>query len=181
MLGRWKMAVVAGMGLIGAVPVSAQTVVLTASLSRGAPASPPGVVVFPFAGDKGTSGWATITVDMSVRTLSYRLTVVNSSGRLTGQLHFAKTAGAGPAVLTFSPPVPMSIVLNNLADDICYGVDSTSFEGTIRAADLVLRPDEGIRSADDFFAAILAGKSYVTVVSSTDPDGEISGRVVPKP
>src|SRR5688572_3899662 len=101
----------AGIGLIADDRASAQTLLLTAHLALGNPNSTPGTIVQPFLGDTGTSGWAVITVDTSLRTFSYHVTVVNPPSNLTGHLHLATTAMAGPVILTFPPPVPAFIVL----------------------------------------------------------------------
>ncbi len=166
--------------LSGASTISAETIVLAASLTSGAPLSPPGVVIFPFVGDSEFSGWATITVDASSRTVSYRVTVVNAPSALAGSLHLAPSGTTGPALLNFVRPMSTSIVLNNFGDDVCYSVDAVSFEGTVRAADFVVPSDQVIGSADDIFAAILDGQSYVTVASVTNPGTAITGRVVRK-
>src|SRR5690349_8821313 len=162
--------------LSGSSTVSAETIVLAASLTSGAPLSPLGVVFFPFVGDSDFSGWATILVDASSRTVSYRVTVVNAPSALAGSLHLALSGNTGPTVLNFVRPMSTSIVLNNFADDVCYGVEAVSFEGTVRAVDFVLPSDQVVRSVDDIFAAILDGRSYVTVASVTNPSTAITGR-----
>jgi hypothetical protein len=43
-----------------------------------------------------------------------------------------------------------------------------------------MRGDQGIRSADDVFQAILGGNTYVNVHSQVNPAGEIRGRLVLK-
>jgi hypothetical protein len=56
-------------------------------------------------------------------------------------------------------------------------VPAVSFEGTIGAADFALAPTQGLRSADDVFAAIVAGKGAVLVPASAT---RIGGRLVRK-
>ncbi len=51
----------------------------------------------------------------------------------------------------------------------------------VREAEFVLRPDQGIRSADDLFQAILGGNSYVNVHSQVNPGGEVRGQLTLKP
>ena len=40
------------------------------------------------------------------------------------------------------------------------------------------RPDQGIRSADDMFQALLGGNTYVNVHSQVNPGGEIRGQLI---
>ena len=53
-----------------------------------------------------------------------------------------------------------------------------SITGTVKDTEFILRPDQGIRSADDMFQAILGGNSYVNVHSAVNPGGEIRGQLV---
>jgi hypothetical protein len=55
------------------------------------------------------------------------------------------------------------------------------FSGSVVDTAFVLRPDQGVRSADDMFQAILGGNSYVNVHSAVNPGGEIRGQLVLKP
>src|SRR5947208_2867129 len=107
-------AVLLGAGVILAPqPVMAQTVLLAANLTRGGQTPVPGVVVLPFVGETGTSGWATITVDMAARTLSYAVTVVNPPSEATARLSVFATGTVTPLVIDLTRPTPISIVLNN--------------------------------------------------------------------
>ena len=63
-----------------------------------------------------------------------------------------------------APPVPAS--------------NDFTFTGTVRDTEFVLRPDQGIRSPDDMFQAILGNNSYVNVHSSVYPGGEIRGQLL---
>ena len=73
---------------------------------------------------------------------------------------------AGPVVVNFAPPVPAS--------------NDFGFSGTVKDTEFLLRPDQGIRSADDMFQAIIGGNAYVNVHSSVNPGGEIRGQLVLK-
>ena len=44
-----------------------------------------------------------------------------------------------------------------------------------------LRPDQGLRSADDVFQAILGENMYVNVHSTVNTGGEIRGQLTMKP
>ena len=69
-------------------------------------------------------------------------------------------------VVTFAPPVHAS--------------NDFSFTGTVKDTEFILRPDQGIRSADDMFQAILGGNTYVNVHSDVNPGGEIRGQLTIK-
>jgi hypothetical protein len=174
---RRTVAMVLSLGLTAA-SASAQSAEFVARLTRGSTSSP-GAIVQPFIGDTSTSGWVTLTIDRGARTLSYNVVVVNAPGGATGRL-LVSSAGAAVPVLTFAPPVPMSIVLNNIVDDLCYDTGAISFEGTIPAAELRLQPEQGIRSADDIFQAVAEGKVYVEVTSIGNPGTEIRGQLTKK-
>lgn len=76
----------------------------------------------------------------------------------------APSGRRGPVVVNFAPPVPSS--------------NDFSFSGTVKDTELVLRPDVGIRSADDMFQAILEHNSYLNVHSQVSPGGEIRGQLI---
>ena len=160
MTSRWMMALVAAAVLIGlaAAPASAQTFTLTANLS--------GVNEPPFPGiSTGAFGSAVVVVDMTARTVTYTVQVFNlPSGVTASHIHVGGVGPAGPVVVTFAPPV-------NASNDF-------TFAGTVRDTEFTLRPDQGIRSADDMFQAILGGNSYVNVHSTVNPGGEIRGQLV---
>ena len=137
---------------------SAQTFTLTATLS-GSSENPPI--------NTGAFGSATVTVDMTARTVTYRVDVYNlPSGVTASHIHVGAIGTNGPVVVNFAPPVPAS---NDFA-----------FSGTVRDTDFLLRPDQGIRSADDMFQAILGENSYVNVHSAVNGGGEIRGQLLMK-
>ena len=51
----------------------------------------------------------------------------------------------------------------------------------MKDTEFTLRPDQGIRSADDMFQAILGGNSYVNVHTQVNAGGEIRGQLALKP
>lgn len=143
---------------LAAVPAVAQSVTLTATLT-GAGENP--------SLNTGAFGSATVTVDLAARTLVYRVDVFNlPSGVTASHIHVGSAGTNGPVVVNFAPPVPAS---NDFA-----------FVGTVRDTEFILRPDQGIRSADDMFQAILGGNSYVNVHSSVNAGGEVRGQLVVK-
>ena len=159
MSARLMMAVLVTAGLMGlAAPASAQTVVLTANLSGANEPPIPGILT-------GAFGSATITVNLTARTVTYAVTVFNlPSGVTASHIHVGAVGIAGPVVVNFAPAVTSS--------------NDFSFSGTVQDTAFVLRPDQGIRSADDMFQAILGGNSYVNVHSSANPGGEIRGQLI---
>ena len=161
MTSRWVQTFVLTAGVIAlmAGAASAQTFTLTAQLN--------GANETPAALNTGAFGSATVTVDMNARTVTYKVDVFNlPSGVTASHIHVGAAGTGGPVVVNFAPPVPAS--------------NDFGFSGTVKDTEFVLRPDQGIRSADDMFQAILGGNAYVNVHSSVNPAGEIRGQLVLK-
>ena len=118
-------------------------------------------------------------MDPSARTVSYSFRIYNLPGSVTSGI-FVGGPGPGVIVVSFAPPVPASVVLNNISDDVCYEIPAVAFDGTAGAAAFVLRPELGIRTADDLLQAILGGHAYVAARPVAGPEGEIRGPLVPK-
>ena len=113
----------------------------------------------------GAFGDAVVIVNMTARTVTYTVNVFNlPSGVTASHIHAGAAGTAGPVVVNFAPPLTAS-------NDFTY-------TGTVKDTEFLLRPDQGIRSADDMFQAILGGNSYVNVHSSVNPGGEIRGQLV---
>ena len=162
MTSRWTTALVIAAALIGlaGAPASAQTFTLTAQLNGANEPPIPGI-------NTGAFGSATVIVDMAARTVTYKVDVFNlPSGVTASHIHVGAVGTAGPVVVNFAPPVPAS--------------NDFGFSGVVKDTEFLLRPDQGIRSADDMFQAILGGNSYVNVHSSVNPGGEIRGQLVLK-
>jgi hypothetical protein len=146
---------------LAAAPASAQTYTLTATLTGGNETPAPGI-------NTGAFGNATVTVDMSARTVSWVVDVYNlPSGVTAGHIHVGPSGTAGPTVVNFTVPTGAS--------------NEFRIAGTMSDTAFTLRPDQGIRSADDMFQAILGGNSYVNVHSQVNAGGEIRGQLVLKP
>jgi hypothetical protein len=146
-----------------AAPASAQVFTLTATLTGEGEATQIANGI-----NTGAFGDATIIVDMAARTVNYSVRVFNlPSGATASHIHVGPVKTAGPIVVNFAPPVSAS--------------NDFSFAGTVAAADFLLRPEVGVRSADDMFQAILGGNSYVNVHSSANPGGEIRGQLTLRP
>jgi CHRD domain-containing protein len=162
MTSRWMVALFVAAGLVGAAsaPASAQTFTLTANLTGGNETPAPGI-------NTGAFGSATVIVDMRARTVTYKVTVFNlPSGVTASHIHVGAVGTPGPVVVNFAPPLTAS--------------NDFDFSGTVQDTDFILRPDQGIRSSDDMFQAILGNNSYVNVHSQVNPGGEIRGQLVLK-
>ncbi len=154
-------AVLASLSLAVPTLAAAQAVTLTATLNGNAETPPPGV-------NTGAFGTATVVVDVAARTVSYRIDVFNMpSGTTASHIHVGGAGTTGPVIVNFAPPV-------NASND--YG-----FAGTVPEGQFLLRPELGIRSADDVFQAILAGNAYVNVHSAANPGGEVRGQLTRQP
>lgn len=159
MTARWTMALLV-VGLIGfAVPASAQTFTFTAALN-GANETPSPI-------NTGAFGSATVTVNMTTRTITWSVDVFNlPSGVTAGHIHVGAAGTGGPTMVNFTVPTTASNDFN--------------ISGSATDSGITLRPDQGIRSTDDAFQAILGGNTYVNVHSSVNPGGEIRGQLVLK-
>lgn len=162
MTSRWKSVLFAALALVAlaAAPASAQTFTLTANLHGGN--ETPTVVV------TGAFGNATVTVDMTNRTVTWVVDVFNlPSGVSAGHIHVGAVGAGGPTVVNFVVPTPAS--------------NDFRVAGTMRDSEFTLRPEQGIRSADDFFQAILGGNTYVNIHSQVNGGGEIRGQLTLRP
>jgi hypothetical protein len=162
MNSRWlkSLLVTAGLIAFAAAPASAQTFTLTATLHGGNET--------PAPINTGAFGTCTVVVDLTARTASWVVDVFNlPSGVTAGHIHVGAPGTSGPTVVNFAVPTPAS--------------NDFRFSGTARDTEFTLRPDQGIRSADDMFQAILGGNSYCNVHSQVNPGGEVRGQLVLKP
>jgi hypothetical protein len=158
---RSLMTLVMTLGVLatGAAAANAQSFTLTAALT--------GSEETPTAVNTGAFGTATVTLDVGARTVTYRVEVFNlPSGVTASHIHAGGVGTTGPVIINFAPPVPAS-------NDFGFG-------GTVSAAEWVMRPEQGIRSADDVIQAILGNNTYVNVHSSVNGGGEVRGRLVLK-
>jgi hypothetical protein len=158
MTSRWKSVLFAALTFltVAAVPVSAQTFTLTANLHGGE--ETPAVIV------TGAFGTATVTVNMTTRTISWVVDVFNlPSGVTAGHIHVGAPGAGGPTMVNFTVPSPAS--------------NDFRISGSATESGITLRPDQGIRSADDAFQAILGGNTYVNIHSAVNGGGEIRGQL----
>lgn len=145
---------------VGVASAHAQIFTLTAALTGSEETPPPGL-------NTGAFGSATITLDTTARTVSYRVDVFNlPSGVTASHIHVGGVGTAGPIIVNFAPPL-------NASNDFAYA-------GTVPESQWILRADQGIRSGDDIIQAILGNNTYVNVHSTVNGGGEIRGRLVLK-
>lgn len=161
MTTRWMTSLLAAFVTITltAVPAAGQTFTLTATLSGGSETPAPGL-------NTGAFGNATVVVNVGTRTVDWTVDVFNlPSGITAAHIHVGAAGTPGPTVVNFTVPISAS----------------NDFRFTGRATDtqINLRPDHGIRSADDLFQAIIGGNTYVNVHSAVNPGGEIRGQLTP--
>jgi hypothetical protein len=163
MSARWKMAVLATALMGFAAPASAQSHTLIATLTGAGESTQTANGI-----NTGAFGDATVIVDLGARTVTYTIRVFNMpSGVTASHIHVGSPLTVGPIVVPFLPPVTAS--------------NDFGFSGVVKDTEFLLRPDQGIRSADDMFQAILGGNSYVNVHSQVNPGGEIRGQLTIKP
>jgi hypothetical protein len=158
MTSRVKMTAIAAAAVLGlAAPGAAQTFSATLTGAGEATQTTNGI-------NTGAFGDATVTVNLAARTITYSVRVFNlPSGVTVSHIHVGSALTAGPVIVNFAPPVTAS-------NDFTYS-------GTVRDVEFLLRPDQGIRTPDDAFQAILGGNSYVNVHSAVNPGGEIRGQL----
>jgi hypothetical protein len=151
------------LGTLAAGTASAQVVTLGATLTGAGEATQIANGV-----NTGAFGDAVVVVDLGARTVTYTVRVFNMpSGTTASHIHAGAAQTAGPVVVNFAPPVQAS--------------NDYSFSGTVKDTEFLLRPEVGIRSAEDMFQAIIGGNSYVNVHSAANPGGEIRGQLTVRP
>ena len=159
---RVVMAVAAAMIVMGtASAAQAQTFTLTAQLSGANETPAPGILT-------GSYGFATVIVDLGARSVSWDVEVVNMpSGTNNAHIHVGGPGVAGPTVVNIPFPAGVS--------------NDYRLTGSATTATAGLRPDQGIRSFDDFLQSVLGGQTYVNIHSAVNPGGEIRGQLILRP
>jgi hypothetical protein len=64
----------------------------------------------------------------------------------------------------------------NISNDFSFTIGPCNSAGNI-----TLRPDQGIRSFEDFLQAVLGENTYVNVHTVVNPGGEVRGQLLLKP
>ena len=140
----------------------AQTIRLSAKLSGGNE-TPAKVVT-------GSFGSADCTVDRSKGDeINCTGSVFNlPSGWTVGHIHVGAVDVGGPTVCNAN-------VTANLSNDFSFTI------GPCNATTITLRPDQGIRSYEDFVQAVVGENTYVNIHTIVNPGGEIRGQLLVRP
>ena len=133
-----------------------QVLTLTAELSGANETPAPGVLT-------GAFGFAVVRLDVGARSWDWVVDVFNMpSGTNNAHFHVGGPGLAGPTVVNI--PFPQ-----NISND--YRL--TGSANALSSA----RPDQGIRSVDDFIQAMVGGQVYVNIHSTVNGGGEIRGQL----
>src|SRR5262245_59475101 len=148
--------VVAAMFVFGmAGTAQAQIVRFTANLSGNQ--ETPAVLTGAFA-------TATVELNLGTRTVTWNIDVFNMpSGTNNAHFHVGGPGIAGPTVVNIAFPA-------NISNDY-------NLSGSATEANLNQRPDQGIRSWDDFIQSLMGGQMYLNIHSAVNGGGEIRGQV----
>jgi hypothetical protein len=134
----------------------AQTITLTAELSGDKETPSPGVLT-------GAFGFASVRLDLAAKSWDWIIDVFNMpSGTNNAHFHVGGPGLAGPTVVNIPFPAGIS--------------NDYRLTGSANALSAA-RPDQGIRSVDDFIQAMVGGQIYVNIHSVVNGGGEIRGQL----
>jgi CHRD domain len=151
----------AALTFIAASSASAQTVKLAAKLSGGNE-TPAKILT-------GAFGNAECVAEVQKEEVSCTGTVFNlPSGVTVGHIHVGPPDVTGPVVCN-------ATVTPNVSNDFNFTI------GPCTSSTIILRPDLGIRSFQDFLQAVLGENTYVNIHSAVNPGGEVRGQLLVKP
>lgn len=140
---------------MSAAHARAQTIELTATM-HGANETP-GILT-------GANATARVTLHPD-QTVSYVIQAFNiPSGLTQGHFHVGGVGLAGPIVVDIVVPATIS--------------NDFTLSGTVGPSALRPRPEQGIRSWEDFVQSLVGGQTYLNLHSQVNPGGEIRGQVV---
>lgn len=116
-------------------------------------------------------GQATLRLDAEAEALDYRLIVANIENVTQSHIHCGLPGVAGPVVAFLFGFVDGGV-----------SVDGILAEGTVTAADVIVRPSSeacpgGVANFDELIAHMHAGTAYVNVHTVQNPPGEIRGQI----
>jgi len=116
----------------------------------------------------GSFGSATVTLDTATQTVSWNIDIWNlPSGINNAHFHVGAPGVAGPTVVNIPFPATASNDFN--------------LTGSATTATAGLRPDQGIRSWDDFLQSLVGGQTYINIHTQVFGGGEIRGQVIRVP
>jgi hypothetical protein len=106
------------------------------------------------------------TVRLTEERIDYRFEMDSPavSGVTQASIHVGGTDENGPVILL-------------LYDDVLEPPFTGSKTGTLTLADLIPRPERGVSTFADAVAAIRQGRTYIHVISTAHPGGEIRGQL----
>jgi hypothetical protein len=157
-MGRALMVIAFACMLLGTPTAEAQgqVLTLTAELSGDQETPAPGVLT-------GAFGFATVSLDVGARSWSWTIDVFNMpSGTNNAHFHVGGKGLAGPTVVNIPFPA-------NVSNDYRLTGSANALSNP--------RPDQGIRSVDDFIQAMVGGQIYVNIHSNINGGGEIRGQL----
>ncbi|MBA3272198.1 MAG: CHRD domain-containing protein [Acidobacteria bacterium] len=135
----------------------AQVVNFTAQLTGGNETPAPGVVT-------GAFGSAVVALDLATQTISWTIDVFNMpSGTNNAHFHVGEPGLTGPTVVNIAFPSGVS--------------NDFRLTGSATAANLLPRPEQGIRSWEDLIQSLMGGQLYLNVHSVNNAGGEVRGQV----
>ena len=112
----------------------------------------------------GSFGQGTVTLDLATQTVSWTIDVFNMpSGTNNAHFHVGGPGLAGPTVVNIAFP-------SQISNDYNLSGSATALSNA--------RPDEGIRSWEDFIQSLIGGQIYINVHSNARPAGEVRGQVL---
>src|SRR5688572_28619772 len=143
---RVLMMMAAGVFVLGtAGAAQAQVVRMHAHLNGANETPAPGVL-------SGSYGFAEVLIDVATRTVSWHIDVWNMpSGTNNAHFHVGGPGLAGPTVVNIPFPA-------NVSNDYNLSGSATSASA--------LRPEQGIRSWDDFLQSLVGGQIYINIHSA---------------
>lgn len=158
---RVVLMVAAVMFFLGTANTAQAQVINLAAVMTGSNETPVPLV-------NGAYGIATVTVNLATQTVTWNIDVWNlPSGMSAGHFHVGGPGVGGPTVvnLVFSPGISNDFNLSGSATTPTAG----------------LRPDQGIRSWEDFLQAVVGGQTYLNIHTAVNGGGEIRGQVLRLP
>jgi hypothetical protein len=149
-------SLLAALVTLAPTPAAAQVITLTAELNGASETPAPGLL-------SGSFGFAVVVLDVGEKSWRWDVDVFNMpSGTTNAHFHVGGPGVAGPVVVNIPFPA-------NISND--YRLSGSANALT------TARPDQGIRSVDDFIQAMVGGQVYVNIHSAVNGGGEIRGQL----
>jgi hypothetical protein len=154
---RVLVMVAAGLIVLAASNAAEAQVIRLAALLQGSNETPAPIL-------NGAYATAEVTVDVREMSVSWVIDVFNlPSGMSAGHFHVGGPGLGGPTVVNLIFPTGVS--------------NDFRLTGSATSATAGLRPDQGIRSWEDFIQAVVGGQTYLNIHTVVNGGGEIRGQV----